>query len=70
MSKPRTIITSRTIARCYAKLAAAHFDRALKAVDLTTNEAIEAADNRMKVVERYINRAGGQATDREFRYKL
>lgn len=63
----REIITNRTIRKCYAKLAMAHFKEAEK--EVSTSGPIVAVENttrRMEAVETYINKAGGQAVDQVF----
>lgn len=58
----RNIVINRTINKCYAKLALAHFKEAEKAVALSSDTAVQATDRRLAVIERYVERAGGQAT--------
>lgn len=63
----RDIIINRTTRKCYAKLAMAHFKEAEKEVAATGSVlAIDNTDRRMEAVERYIEKAGGQATEQVF----
>lgn len=63
---PRTIITNRTIRKCYAKLAMTHFKEAEKEATLSPGAAIDATQKRMMLVEDFINKAGGEAVGQVF----
>lgn len=63
----RSACVDGAIKSAYAKLAQAHFNEALKEVQLSYTSASMATTRRMETVEEYLERAGAVATKWGFR---